>query len=96
MSLRFTFVTAEFKSSPQIYRERGCVICGVMCVESVWSTCRRLKQWWLVLLLLGVDTTLVEGCGIRKLAQFQGSEMRTRGHSKISSFGFVFGVNQKN
>ena len=30
------------------------------------------------------------------LAQFQGSEMRMRGWSKILSFGFVFAVNQEN
>ena len=29
---------------------------------------------------------------MRTPAQFQGSEIRTRGQSKISSFGFVFGV----
>ena len=33
---------------------------------------------------------------LRTFAQFQPSEMRKRGESKILSFGFVFGVYQKN
>ena len=33
---------------------------------------------------------------LKILAQFQGSEMRTRGQSKISSFSSVFVVNQEN
>ena len=34
--------------------------------------------------------------GVRILAQFQGSEVRTRVQSNILSFGFVYGVNQEN
>ena len=39
-----------------------------------------------------VDTTL----DLRTLPQFQGSEMRTRSQSKISSFSFMFAINRKN
>ena len=44
-----------------------------------------------------VDTTLGWWVwDLKTLVQFQGSEMRTWGQSKISSFGFVFGVKQEN
>ena len=33
---------------------------------------------------------------LRTLAQFQGSEVRTQGQSKILSFGSAYGVNQEN
>ena len=48
-----------------------------------------LLYWCLMLLwVMGVD--------LRAPAQFQGSEMRTQGQSKILTFSFVFGVNQEN
>ena len=30
----------------------------------MWSACRRLSQWWLVFVLLGVHAILSDGCGI--------------------------------
>ena len=38
----------------------------------------------------------VMGVDLRAPAQFQGSEMKTQGQSKIWTFSFVIGVNQEN
>ena len=35
-------------------------VCVCVCVRSV---CKRLSQWWLVLVLLGVNATLGDRCG---------------------------------
>ena len=48
------------------------------------------------MLYWGIDPTLGDGCGIWEHLQLQRNEVRTRGQSKIFSFGFVYGVNQKN
>ena len=50
-------------ASPQTYRERGGVI------WCMWSICRWLSQWWLVFVLLGIDATLVDGCGVWEYLQ---------------------------
>ena len=60
------------RASPQIKHER----CGV--IQFVWRV-YKLSQWWLVFVLLGVDATLGDGCGIweqlhsfRKMKYLQG------------------------
>ena len=54
--ISFCYLRSSTASS-QIYHEWGGVI---LCV---WSVCR-LSQLWLVFVLLGVDATLGNGCGI--------------------------------
>ena len=46
------------RASPQTYHEQGRVI------YCIWSICRWLSEWWLIFVLLGIDATLGDGCGI--------------------------------